>query len=128
MSNITLYSLQQKYQYDKKIRRFSNLHYFSDNSIYSRVQNNTDVERHENYFLGTLEQLKKNFDLVNEDIDDLEKAMGRFEIAVNKVIACYDNPRCEFKFNAIQLNNLINKVFKYHELVDVIRQRKLFQD
>ncbi|WML26268.1 hypothetical protein [Neobacillus sp. OS1-33] len=124
----TLLTLRAEYQYDNKLKRYSNRYYVNDNSVYSRIQSNEDVVRHENYFLGTLEQLRKNYDLVEEDIEDLGKAMARFEIAVKKVIACNDNPHCEFEYNASQLNELIQKIFKYHALVDKINQRKLFQD
>lgn len=128
MEKLSLKDLRKKYQYDKKLRRFSDRHYFNDNSIYSRVQRNEDVTLHENYLLTVLEQLKRNFNLVSEDIEDLEKAMARYEIAVRKVIACFDNPHCNFIYNANELNELIEKVFKYHNSVDKLVQRKLYQD
>lgn len=87
-----------------------------------------DVERANNYLENSLEQYKGIYPLVNEDIEELEKAMGRYEIAIRKVIACLDTPNTDFNYNAEQLQELIDSVFEKHEKVDKLRQRKLFQD
>jgi DNA repair ATPase RecN len=121
--------LVEKYRYDRKIRRFSNKHYLKDSHrIHREVNTNKDVEIAENHIKSRIESLKKIYPLVSEDIEDLEKAVARFEIAVCKVIQCFDNHYTDFNYNAKELEELINKVFEYQKACDEVAQRKLFQD
>ncbi|MEC1726935.1 hypothetical protein P9E34_19690 [Schinkia azotoformans] len=125
---MSMNEIREKYQYDRKLKRFSNEHFFGDHGIYSNVNSNKDVERHENYLKSTIGIYQKTYPLVKDDILDLEKAMGKFEIAVRKVIACFDNYNSDFNYNEEQLMSLIESVFNYHEQVDNLRTRKAMQD
>jgi ABC-type transporter Mla subunit MlaD len=96
--------------------------------VFSKVTTNQDVERHRNYLVNTLKTYKSISPLVQDDIKDVETAMARYEIAVNKVIQTYNNVYTDFNFTAEELNNLINDVIVQHENVNKLLMRKLFQD
>jgi hypothetical protein len=127
-NELTLKSIKAKYQYDKQLRKYSNRHYSNDNSVFSKVTTNQDVERHRNYLVNTLKTYKSISPLVQDDIKDVETAMARYEIAVNKVIQTYNNVYTDFNYTAEELNNLINDVFVQHDNVNKLLMRKLFQD
>lgn len=53
--------------------------------------------------------------------------MARYEIAVRKVIATFDNPKTDFNYEAKDLINLIEDIFVQHENVHNLLMRKLYQ-
>lgn len=126
--NITLKSLREKYQFNKELRKYSDRYYFKDNSIFGNVKTNKDVEQHKNYILNSLKMYKEIYPLVQEDIENVERAMARLEIAVRKVIQNYDNPYADFNYTADELQLLIDDVFTQHENVNKLTLRKLYQD
>lgn len=118
-----------KYQFDQKTRTYSNKHYFKNNSIYASVHSNDDVER-------LLEGVKnhivyfENFDrdLVADDIIELEKSLAKYENAIHKVLACFDNPHCNFNYSAEELIQLINNWDEFNNIIKDIHFRKACQD
>jgi hypothetical protein len=124
---LTLKSLKEKYQYDNQIRKYSTRHYRNDNSVFAEVSTNQDVERHRNYLVRSLNYYKKVSPLEQDDIKDIEQAMGRYEIAVIKIIQTCDFPSTDFNYSAEELNNLINDVFTQQENVYNLLMRKLYQ-
>ncbi|PLS04035.1 hypothetical protein [Neobacillus cucumis] len=127
-NKLTLQDLRTKYQFDKKLRKYSDRHYSNDNSVFGKVTSNIDVVQHRNYLVNTLEYYKKISPLVRDDIKDVEAAMARYEIAVRKVIQNFDNQYSNFEYDAEELNELIEDVFTQQENVNKLLFRKLMQD
>jgi hypothetical protein len=117
-----------KYQYSRELRKYSNKRFFQDNTFYRRVESNEDVKRAEAGIFNRLIQYKKVFPLVRDDFEDLERATGYFEIAVGKVISCFDNNLCSFNYSEEELQSLIDKVFECHDKLDELAIRKIMQD
>jgi hypothetical protein len=122
-----------EYQYFKigqrKIREYSNKHYFNDRQIYSSTTSNRDIERAYEAVVNYI-QYYENFDkrLESDDIDELEKALGRYEITIHKLIACFDNPYCEFNYSADELLRLINDWDEFDKRIKDIHMRRMCQD
>jgi hypothetical protein len=117
-----------KYRYSQDIRKYSNRYFFNDNSIYSKVNNNLDVQIAKNRVSSTLQMLSKVFPLERADIEDLEKEMGRYEIAVAKVLQCFNNPYTDFNYTVEELQGLIDNIFNFYDEIDNINMRRMCQD
>jgi hypothetical protein len=118
----------EKYQYSRGLRKYADKHFFNDNSYFRKVNSNQDVERAKAGIYYRLEQYKKVFPLVHDDIIDLEKAVAQYEIAVKKVIQCWDNPHVAFNYSIEEFQELIDFVFESHDKVDELAYRKAMQD
>ena len=117
------------YKYDKKTRTYSNKYYFRDNSIYRSINNNNDVEKALNDVTNNIRYYENfKYPLVDDDIISLEKSLARYEIAIHKVLACFDYPYCDFNYTADELMQLINNWDIFHDRIHAIRMKKLFQD
>ncbi|WP_047152161.1 hypothetical protein [Aneurinibacillus tyrosinisolvens] len=117
-----------RYQYSRDIKKYSNHYFFQDDDIFSRVNNNRDVQNAQNRVESNLRMLSKVFPLERVDVEELEKDMGRYELAVAKVIQCFDNPRTDFNYTAEELQQLINSVFSFYDKIDNVNMRRLCQD
>lgn len=118
-----------KYRYDMHIQKYSNEYYFNDQEIFIGIKTKNDVERASNYVKNIIEHYQ-NFKyfkdkLVDCDIKELEKALGRYQIAVHKVLQCYENP--EFDYSAEELMELINNVDLFEEKIINIEEKKIWQ-
>jgi hypothetical protein len=118
----------EKYQYERKLRKYSDQHFFNDHRIFGRVNSNDDVERAKAGIFNRLDQYKKVYPLVRDDIEDLERAAAQFEIAVRKVIQCLDNPNTDFNYSVEELQRLIDSVFECQDKVNEFAVRKAMQD
>ena len=119
----------KKYEYDKKTRTYSNKHFFKDNSFHRNVRNNDDVERAFNYINNNIKYFEDfNYDLVPDNIISLEKSLGEYEIAIHKVLACFNNPHCDFSYSADELMQLINNWDIFDKKINDIRMRESLQD
>lgn len=127
-NTLSLKNLQEQYKYDNQLMKYSERHYRNDNRVYGSVNCNDDVTRHRNYLVNSLKTYKKISPLVQDDIKDIESAMGRYEIAVRKVIATCTLAKSEFNYQPEELQDLINDVFIQQENVNKLLMRKLFQD
>jgi len=117
------------YKYDKKTRTYSNKYYFRDNSIYRSINNNNDVEKALNDVTNNIRYYENfKYPLVDDDIISLEKSLARYEIAIHKVLACFDYPYCDFNYTADELMQLINNWDIFHDRIHAIRMKKIFQD
>jgi hypothetical protein len=118
----------EKYQYDQTIKRYSNKHYFGNNSIFAGIESKRDVEIAERHVITRLDTYKKTYPLHEDDIVDLEKAIGRYELAVKKVIQCYKYTSNDFDYTAEELQMLIDKIFEFYSKLDELKIRKACQD
>ncbi|MEH7525816.1 hypothetical protein V7149_21480 [Bacillus sp. JJ1503] len=119
-----------KYQYDRSIRKYNDKHFFETrNNIFRRITSRRDVEISENHVISRIDEYKNaTYKLVQEDILDLERAIGRYEIAVKKVIQCYGHNDFDFDYTSEELQSLIDKIFEFHEQLKEILFRKACQD
>ncbi|WP_419885694.1 hypothetical protein [Paenibacillus sp. B-A-8] len=118
----------EKHQYDRNLRKYSDQHYFNDNSFFRKVNSNKDVEYTKAGIFNRLAHYKKVYPLVRDDDVDMERAAAQFEIAVKKVIQCLDNPHTDFNYSVEELQGLIDSVFDCHDKVNELAIRKAMQD
>ncbi len=117
-----------KHQYNRQLRKYSDKHFFDDDSFFRRVNSNKDVESAKAGIYNRFDQYKKVYPLVQDDIVDLERAAAQFETAVRKVIQNFDNPNADFNFTAEELQGLIDSVFECQDKVNEVAYRKAMQD
>jgi methionyl-tRNA synthetase len=122
----TIREIIDKYRYDQKTKKYSNKHFFNDNSYFRKISSRSDVSNSEIYLKNTINYFKKIYPLTTDDIIDMEKALGKYEIAVHKVLQCYDN--FDFNYSVEELMELINNINKYEESISEINLRKMCQD
>ncbi|MGO4731097.1 hypothetical protein [Paenibacillus sp. 2KB_22] len=118
----------EKHQYNKQLRKYSDMHFFNDNSYFRRVNSNKDVEHARASIYNRFDQYKKVYPLVRDDIEDMERAAAQFEIAVRKVIQNFDNPNTDFNYSVEELQGLIDSVFECQDKVNEAAIRKAMQD
>ncbi|WP_313232331.1 hypothetical protein [Tissierella praeacuta] len=127
MKNIK--EIVNKYRWCQGIKKYSNKHYFKDNSIYREIQCNKDVELAYMYMNNHLEAISEIYPLYRDDIIELEKTLARYEIAVNKVISFYEhsisNP---FSYTAEELQQLVDNIYKYDKEIAKLNMRRMCQD
>lgn len=119
-----------KYKFNKELRKYTNKHYFkSKNRIYREIKTIEDIERAKNEIEYNLKLYSKTYPLTDEDIETIEKSLAKYEIAICKVIQCYNyNALYSDFYNAEQLKRLIDNRFKYEEKLNEIKMRKMCQD
>lgn len=125
MSN-AVKAIIDKHQYNQDIKKYSNRHFFGDHSIFAKINSKKEVEIAQNTVATKIKMYDKTYPLVREDIEDLERAVGRFEISVKKVIQCYG--MSDFDYSAEELQTLIDKVFDFYNEVQRIDFRRVCQD
>lgn len=118
----------EKYQYDRKLSKYTDTHFFNDNSYFRKVNSNKDVEYAKAGIYNRLAHYKIVYPLVRDDVVDMERAAVQFEIAVKKVIQCWDNPHTDFNYSVEELQGLIDSVFDCHDNVNKLAIRKAIQD
>jgi hypothetical protein len=82
------------------------------------ARSNQDVEYAKDGIYNRLAHYKKGYPLVRDDIVDMERAAAQFEIAVKKVIQCWDNPHTDFSYTVEEFQGLIDSVFDCHDKVN----------
>jgi hypothetical protein len=118
----------EKHQYNRQLRKYSDMHFFNDNSYFRRVNSNRDVESAKAGIYNRFDQYKKVYPLVRDDIVDLERAVAQFETSVRKIIQNFDNPNTDFNYSVEELQGLIDSVFNCQEKVNELAVRKAMQD
>jgi hypothetical protein len=118
----------EKHQYNRQLRKYSDMHFFNDNSYFRRVNFNRDVESAKAGIYNRFDQYKKVYPLVRDDIVDLERAAAQFETAVRKVIQNFNNPNTDFNYSVEELQGLIDSVLECQDKVNELTVRKAMQD
>ena len=127
MENKNIKDILKEYQYSKKFRVYSNK-YEIGNSFFANINSNEDVKKIKERTENTIKYYKTIYPLDMEDIEEVEKEIGKYEIAMAKIIQCYDINRCNFKYTSDELMELINNLDKYEKEVSNIRMKKCCQD
>ncbi|MCE4052011.1 hypothetical protein [Bacillus sp. Au-Bac7] len=115
-----------EHRYSQKRRKYANRYFHGDQSVFRSITSKRDVEIARNRVESTLKMLKNIFPLERVDIEELELEMGKYEIAVGKVIQNYEYGM--FDYNAEELQELIDSIFLYYKKIDEVGMRRLFQD
>ncbi|WP_026881334.1 hypothetical protein [Clostridium akagii] len=119
----------EKYKYDQHTRKYSNKYFFHEHKYHREVNTNNDVERAFNDINNSIKYFEESsFKLEDENIEALEKALGKYEIAIHKVIQCFDDSDCEFQYSSDELMKLINNWDEFEKKIDKIDEKKLYQD
>ncbi|MFV2049637.1 hypothetical protein CJ195_21890 [Bacillus sp. UMB0899] len=120
----------KKYEYDRSIKKYNFKHFFNTgDNIFRKITTKRDVEIAQNHVVSRINEYKNaKYRLVEEDILDLERSIGEYEIAVKKVLQCYSHANFDFDYTAEELQELIDNIFKYHEKLTEVSMRKAFQD
>lgn len=130
IENEKIKQIMDKYIYDRKIKIYSNK-YFSKNKndIFREIKSKEDVNFYNNNVVESI-NIRKDMDrdVYEQDIIIIEENIGKYEIAVHKVLQCYAIKDLGFDYTEEEINQLINNIFKYYKLLDEIRMRFLCQD
>lgn len=116
----------EQYIYNQSIKKYSNKYYFHDNRYFREIQDKSDVDRALEGIKNTINYYKTIYPLVNDDIEELEKSLGKYEIAVHKVLQCYDI--LNFGYTANELLDLIKNIKDFENQIQDIHLRKMCQD
>ena len=127
MENKNINDILEEYKYSKKFRAYSNK-YEIGNSFFASINSNEDVKKIKERTENTINYYKTVYPLCMEDVEEVEREIGRYEIAMAKIIQCYNNDRCNFRYTANELMELINNLDKYEDEVSNLRMRKACQD
>lgn len=119
----------KKYKYNAGIRTYSNKHYLTTGgTIHRTINDNKDVQEKHNAVNIVIERYNDISTLHKDDIVVLEKTLGRYQIAISKVITCFHNPKCDFDYTAEQVQSLIDDIYKFDEEISIIKMRLGCQD
>ena len=122
-------NLIKKYKYSQGIRIYSNKHYFKDgNTIHENINNNEDVKSKYDAVSIVIDRYNKIYPLHRDDIIELEKTLGRYQIAISKVLTNYYNTSCNFNYTAEQFEGLIEDIFIFDSKIADIKMRLACQD
>ncbi|OOB75110.1 hypothetical protein AXF41_10060 [Clostridium haemolyticum] len=125
--NKTVYKIIKENLYNKNLKKYSRKYFYNNNSYHSQINNKQDIKS----ILERIENLIKyydnfQYDLIEEDIITLEKELGQYEIAIHKVLQCYDI--LEFDYTADELEQLINNINLFEQKINKIILKKAMQD
>ncbi|MFJ7467281.1 hypothetical protein ACIQWI_01910 [Peribacillus frigoritolerans] len=123
MSNQKIKEVIDKYIVDESIRKYSNKHFnqLERNKVYKSIDTKEDVSCAKNRVENMIESCSDEQSPDPEDIIDLEKYIGEYEIAVSKVLKCYTN----FDYIAEEIQDKIDELFYFYSKIDKIKKKKL---
>lgn len=125
--NNNIKQIVDKYRYDQGLRTYSNKHYFkTGDTIHRQIRNKEDVERAKNGIEYDLDFFNKTYPLHRDDIVQIEKDLGEYEIAICKVLQCYNI--IDFDYNTEELQRLIDNRYMYEKKLNDIRMKLMCQD
>ena len=121
--------LLEEYKYSNLFRNYS-VRYNKKigNKYWASIKNNDDIEKTKQRTENIINYYKTVYPLVNDDIEEIELEIGKYERAISKIIQCYDNPNCNFSYTKDELMQLINNLDVYEEQLSDIRMKKACQD
>lgn len=120
-------TLIEKYQFNRDIMVYSNEYYFKDDSEFRKIKSKKDVNRVRTYANNIINQYKNEvYPLYNDDIITVEQAIARYEIAVHKAMQCYGN--FDFDYSSEELQQLVDNIYKFYNLLSDIKIKKIYQD
>ncbi|WEZ10169.1 hypothetical protein P5663_10170 [Priestia flexa] len=118
----------EQYRYNQDIKKYANRHYFNDWVIYSKVKLKKDVDNYKNAVLNKVKLYKEVFPLEREDIEDVEKAIGRYELAVSKVLKTIQSLDNDFDYDAHELKELVENINIFYNELAHLSMRRMCQD
>lgn len=119
----------EEYKYNRKFQFYSKRHAkkISNNRFWSTINNNNDVSVVQKNVENSIRYYQEfEYKLAMEDIDKIEIEIGKYELAVSKIIQCFNV--CDFSFTADELSELINNLDIYEDELRNIRMRLCCQD
>lgn len=115
-----------KYKNNENISIYSNKHFISGNPILAKIKSKEDIEMHRTITVCLINYYAKaDFDLLDDNIRQIEKSIGIFELAVHKALEYYDMN--DFNYTSQELQQLIVNIFEVYDLFAEVRLKKLCQ-
>ncbi|WP_053956822.1 hypothetical protein [Inediibacterium massiliense] len=115
-----------KYMYDQSIKKYSNKYFLKDNNLFAKITTTEDIDNIIRGVEYSINYYNEIYPLHRDDIIEMEKALGKYEIAVHKILQCYDI--LGFKYSDTELEKLIDNICKYEDKIKEINLRRLCQD
>lgn len=128
-SNEEIKSLLKEYKYSRLFRNYSVKYSEEIGHIYfASINDNNDVEESKQHVENIIRYYSEIYPLVNDDIEQIQLEIGKYEVTLQKVVQCYDNPNCNFNYTTEQIIDLIDNLEKYEKKLSDIYLRKACQD
>lgn len=124
-------NILEEYKYGTQFKKYSlKLVYKKkiDKNFFGNINSNIDVEKVKQYIENTINRYRNIYPLVKEDKEELELELAKYEIAVHKVIQCYNTPNCNFNYSKEELMELINNCDKYEYEIGQIDMRRVSEN
>ncbi|MDS0525029.1 hypothetical protein NNC19_04995 [Clostridium sp. SHJSY1] len=118
----------EKYKYSREFSFYSTRYKKEIGDLfYGSIKNNDDVEKIKQNVENIINYFKSfKYRLAQEDIKSMELELGKYEIAMRKVIQCYEI--CDFNYSPDKLIEFINNLDKYEKGIADVRMRLCCQD
>lgn len=117
-----------KYKNNKNISIYSNKHFINSKSILAKIKSKEDIEIHRTITVCLINYYAKaDFDLFDDNIIQIEKSIGIFELAVQKALKYYGYGFYDFNYSLQELQQLIKSIFDVYDLFTEVRLKKLCQ-
>lgn len=125
--NKNIKELIDKYEFNQDLRKYTYKHFSKDmNIIHRQINTKNDVEMAKNEIEYDLDYYSKIHPLIREDMEQIEKSLGKYEIAICKILQCYDIID-DFNYSAEELKELIDNRFEYEKELSELRMRMMCQ-
>ncbi|UMZ36008.1 hypothetical protein [Priestia megaterium] len=112
------------YKFREK-RKFSGRNILKDNKVFNEIKTKRDIYRSREIVQNHITTYNsKSYNVGQDDIEDLKKAFGEFEIAISKAINFYENNRGITKEELIEL---IECLFSFYDDFGKIKIKNTFR-
>ncbi|WP_102400481.1 hypothetical protein [Haloimpatiens massiliensis] len=117
-----------KYIYDKSIKKYSRKYFnkAEEDEIFTNLNSEKDIDDKIRILEYNIDYYKKNRPIYKDDIINMEKLLGEYEIAVHRVLQCYDIVK--FKYNANEIQQLIDNIEIYEKEIQELNLIRMCQD
>ncbi|MFE0561814.1 hypothetical protein ACFW1D_04870 [Priestia megaterium] len=106
-------------------RRFSGEDFFKDNKVFNEMKTKQNIYRARVIVQNHIDTYNdKSFDVGQEDIQDLKKVIGEFEIAISKAIQLYEHT---IEIIEKELIELIDNLFSFYNEFEKLITKKTFR-
>ncbi|AKP78635.1 hypothetical protein AS52_03674 [Priestia megaterium Q3] len=106
-------------------RRFSGEDFFKDNKVFNEMKTKQNIYRARVIVQNHIDTYNdKSFDVGQEDIQDLKKGIGEFEIAISKAIQLYEHT---IEITEEELIELIDNLFSFYNEFEKLITKKTFR-
>lgn len=122
---IDIKDMVEKYKEDKCIRRHADKYFPNDRFIFNAIYSKEDVEIKMGCVQKTID-IYEPFEVIElDDIEQMEEALGEYEIAIQKVLQCYNMKELDLRYTSEELIELIKKIHEYEQEIQKFDRRRV---